>query len=94
MGDDQDLSTYWYRFEQEGYSGVEDDRILWIERTTEPCEVGFNLVQGQSCPLSESEVLLKNRKNFLQIAQQIFSYRMDCWQNGRAEIVPPTASSD
>ncbi|MDO7908949.1 restriction endonuclease [Pseudomonas sp. 22-AL-CL-001] len=85
MGDDHDIATYWYRFEQEGYPRGEDEQILWFERTTEPCAVGLSIHPEKSCPLSEADVSLKNLENFLQIAKQIFTYRMDCWQKSQAE---------
>ncbi|SDQ92174.1 Restriction endonuclease [Pseudomonas sp. UC 17F4] len=94
MGDDHDLATYWYRFEQEGYPRVEDDRILWFEQTTKACVVGLCKLPDDRCPLLESDISLKSLESFLQIAKQIFSYRMDCWQKSQAEKADANVRSD
>lgn len=71
------IETYWARF---GPSGAprkpEPASHVRLERTTEPCRVGFELDEERSCPLYQTEVSAGHFEDFFAVATRVLNARV------------------
>jgi hypothetical protein len=51
-----------------------DQSYARLERTTEPCRVGFQVDEEQSCPLYQTDISIENLKNFFAIATRVLRF--------------------
>lgn len=75
--DGDPLENYWQRLEQGGLP-LDDQptRYVRLERTTEPCKVGFPLNEERTCPLYQVEPALDNVAEFLAIIERVSKFRL------------------
>ena len=60
------FESYWSRFGARGIPPKTDDGAYHrLERTSEPCRVGFDLGNGEGCPLYQVKVDMKSLTTFL-----------------------------
>lgn len=86
LGSDGDpLENYWQRLEQDSLLVVEEPtRYVRLERTTEPCKIGFPLSEQRTCPLYQIEPALDNVAEFLEIIERVSEFRLAQARTGRA----------
>lgn len=70
------IETYWSRFGRQGTPAkVNDQSHARLERTTEPCRVGFQVDEQRSCPLYQTDISTANLKEFFAIATRVLKFR-------------------
>ena len=70
------IESYWSRFGTRGISPKADKGAYHrLERTTEPCRVGFDLSGEASCPLYEIEPNMDSLAGFLGTIAQVVRAR-------------------
>lgn len=74
---DNDLESYWYRFQKDGKPRrTAPERYLIIESHDKPCNVGFALNAEIRCPLYNMEPRRDNLAEFLTVVQQVLAFRL------------------
>ena len=70
------IETYWSRFGRYGTpTKASDQSYACLERTTEPCRVGFQVDEELSCPLYQTDISIENLKDFFAIATRVLKFR-------------------
>jgi len=75
--DKDEVDDYWLRLEPDGVEEPEpvERRFVRIERTNEPCNVGFPVDKDNCCPLFRLEPSVKNVDEFLAIIKRVAAFR-------------------
>lgn len=70
------IETYWSRFGRNGAPpNTTDQSYARLERTTEPCKVGFRVDEERSCPLYQTEISVDDLEAFFAIATRVLKVR-------------------
>jgi hypothetical protein len=78
---EQEVEVYWDRLKISEPVSNESRRILTIEKTTEPCKVGFNLNEKVGCPLCNPESPHENIEEFIDTIDKLMRFRGGCSKN-------------
>ena len=71
------IEEYWWRLKPEGRNEEETDgRYLRIEATKEPCKVGFQLDQENSCPLFDDSLSNDDLRGTLAVVEKVAEFRL------------------
>jgi hypothetical protein len=75
--DKDEVDDYWLRLEPDGVEEPEpvERRFVRIERTNEPCNVGFPVDEDNCCPLFQLEPSVKNVGELLAIIKRVAVFR-------------------
>jgi hypothetical protein len=70
-----EVDTYWRRFDRDGMPERGSYAYVWLEKTKEPCVVGFKLDAKHSCPLVSFEPTIDNLGELLKIIKKVAAFR-------------------
>lgn len=86
------LDSYWQRLEQNG--APTDDvpqKYVMVEKTIEPCKVGFEVNDKRLCPLFQVDPTVENVAEFLAIIERVSEFRL---RQARARVLKVPGESD
>jgi hypothetical protein len=83
-GEDE-VKTYWLRFERAGIEERTEITRLMIERPDEPCIVGFSVDKDNRCPLFALDPTVNNVEDLMNIVKRVAAFRKDQAAVKRAE---------
>ncbi|OPH81830.1 restriction endonuclease [Nitrobacter vulgaris] len=70
------IEGYWSRFGRHGTPPKANDQsYARLERTAEPCRVGFQVDNPRSCPLYQTDISVENLNDFFAIATRVLKFR-------------------
>ncbi|MCP3057064.1 hypothetical protein [Aurantimonas marianensis] len=80
------FESYWSRFGTRGIAPTSDDASYHrLERTSEPCRVGFDLSDGAGCPLYQVQAEMESLDAFLSTVAHVVRCRASKRRTMRAD---------
>lgn len=76
------IETYWSRFGRHGMPAKPGNQsYARLERTTQPCRIGFEVNDKRSCPLYQTDISVENLGDFFAIATRVLKFRTPAREN-------------
>jgi hypothetical protein len=84
------LESYWSRFSKRGAPPKPQEGYHRLERTTEPCVVGFDVSGDASCPLYQTEPTIEHLGAFLEMVAHVVRQRAPVRRRGERSPQAPS----